>query len=72
MYKLRCLVVQSFSPQYHRATTYSKIEIKTLLSEIKASFDWRNHDDNETVFLPLLPLTLSFCDIYRTKISQCL
>ena len=31
---------------------YLKIRrIKTLLGELKASFDWRNPDDNETVLL---------------------
>ena len=55
VYKLSSLVDQSFSPDYHRATMQFKIRgIKTLLDEIKASFDWHNPDDNETVLLPPL------------------
>ena len=55
VYKLRSLVVEIFSPRYHRATISFKCRgIETLLCEIKASFDWHNPDDIETVLLPLL------------------
>ena len=55
VYEMRCLVVQSFSSHYHRAMIQFKIRgIETLLGEIKASFDWHNPADNETVLLPLL------------------
>ena len=55
VYKLRNLVVQSFLPHHQRVTIEFKIRcVKTLLGEIKASFDWHNPDDNETVLLPPL------------------
>ena len=55
VYKLRSLVVKNFQRRYHRATIKFKIRgAKTLLGEIKASFDWHNPHDNETVLLPLI------------------
>ena len=41
------------------------------MCEVKVSFDWHKSDDNETAFITT-PLVLSFCNIYRKKISQCL
>ena len=39
----------------HSFKNNSKIRgIKTLLGEIKASFDWHNPNNNEIVLLPLL------------------
>ena len=57
VYKPRSQLVQSFSPRYQRATFSIQFKIrgiKNLLGEIKASSDWYNPDDNETVLLPLL------------------
>ena len=48
VYKLRSLVIKSLLPRYHRATIFIQIRAaKSLLRQIKASFDRHNPDDNE-------------------------
>ena len=42
-------------------------DIKALLGEKKASFDWHNPDDNETVLLPPLHYFCQFATFIELK-----